>query len=75
MRTSAARTYYYSEHSTNVRTGVSLGSWVSNQVDLIPFFLLAEWTFPLLEMYIDIQRDRVDLKQSLVKYMTFMLLV
>jgi hypothetical protein len=54
------------------RIGVSLGSWVSSRVDLIPFFLLAEQTSLLLEMSTDILTDKVDLKPSSQKFMTFM---
>jgi hypothetical protein len=55
--------------------GVSIGSWVSIRVDLIPFFLLAEQTSSLLEMYTGIRTDKVDLKPFSPKFMTFMPLV
>jgi len=54
------------------RIGVSLGSWGLSRVDLIPFFLLAEQTSPRLEMSTDIRTDKVDLKPSSPKFMTFM---
>jgi hypothetical protein len=71
-RASAARIYYSSGHRTSGQTGVSLGSWVLNRVDPILFFLLAEQTSPLLEMSTDIRTDKVDLKPSSLKFMTFM---
>lgn len=71
MRASAARIYYSSGHRTSGQTGVSLGSWVLNRVDLTPFFLLAEQTSLLLEMFTDIRTDKVDLKLSSLKFMNF----